>query len=536
MAENCWNNAPTEIPLAKLINEAPMIPRSMFPLLLVCFISQPIAGEETPRPRIEAEGVKGTLLLCGSPNDAALDRFLEAAGGAKATLVLLRTACDDRAEKMLGQRLLERWTGKAAGVAEMVISPESVHQLVKATGVWFCGTDAAELRRVLPGTTIERSCQSLLNRGGALGASGNSARLIGSGAGFLPNALLDVQSENGDSSLAAELKRDGALVGYTIAPDAALIVRGRRLSVVGDGKVVIHLAASPARPARQIVLGKRDVEDLTALRRSALARSQPPFPPAKLPMPVVEKGTLIIIGGGGMPAGLFGKFVALAGGPKASIVVFPTAMPDPLPARDPAAAALERLGAGKVTVLKARTQAEVESEEFLDALRNATGIWFGGGRQWMFVDAYEGTKAHAEMFALLKRGGVIAGSSAGATIQGDYLCRGGVFGNFEIMYEGYERGLGFLPGVGIDQHFTQRKRFGDMTAFVKRYPQYLGIGIDEATAIIVKGSVAEVTGRGKVHFYDAARPVEKGKPDYEAITSAGRYDLKARKSMPAVPK
>src|SRR5207237_10183123 len=136
----------------------------------------------------------------------------------------------------------------------------------------------------------------------------------------------------------------------------------------------------------------------------------------------------------------------------------------------------------------------------------------GGGRQWMFVDAYEGTKAHAEMLALLQRGGVIAGSSAGATIQGDYLCRGGVFGNFEMMYEGYERGLSFLPGVGIDQHFTQRKRFGDMTAFVKAYPQFLGIGIDEATAIIVKGSTAEVTGRGKVHFYDARRPVETGKP------------------------
>src|SRR3989442_1474692 len=143
----------------------------------------------------------------------------------------------------------------------------------------------------------------------------------------------------------------------------------------GDGKVTIHLAASAVRTPRRIVLEGRGVEDLTALRRSARARSQPPVLPAKAAAPVVENGTLIIIGGGGMPAGLFGKFVQLAGGPKASIIVFPTAMPDPLPARDPAAAALERLGAGKGTVLKGRTQAEVESKEFLEALRSATGIW-----------------------------------------------------------------------------------------------------------------------------------------------------------------
>ena len=111
-------------------------------------------------------------------------------------------------------------------------------------------------------------------------------------------------------------------------------------------------------------------------------------------------------------------------------------------------------------------------------MAKATGVWFGGGRQWRFVDAYEGTKAHPLMKEVLKRGGVIGGSSAGATIQGDYLCRGSPFGNEEIMYEGYERGLGFLPGVAIDQHFSRRKRFADMTALVKAYPQLLGVGLE----------------------------------------------------------
>src|SRR5581483_7574670 len=167
-----------------------------------------------------------------------------------------------------------------------------------------------------------------------------------------------------------------------------------------------------------------------------------------------------------------------------------------------------------VTVLWGRTRTDVENPASLQALKEATGIWFGGGRQWRFVDAYEGTKALPLMWDVLKRGGAIGGTSAGATILGDYLCRGGVFDNFAIMYEGYERGLGFLPGVAIDQHFTQRKRLGDMTALMKKFPQYLGIGIDENTTIIVRVSVAEVIGPYKVHFYDDSKPAEKGKPDH----------------------
>ncbi len=105
---------------------------------------------------------------------------------------------------------------------------------------------------------------------------------------------------------------------------------------------------------------------------------------------------------------------------------------------------------------------------------------------------------------MLRRGGVIGGSSAGATIQGDYLCRGSPLNNTDMICEGYERGLGFLPGVAIDQHFAQRKRFADMTALVKTYPQLLGIGIDESTAIVVQGSVAEVMGAGRCTSTTAA--------------------------------
>jgi cyanophycinase len=303
--------------------------------------------------------------------------------------------------------------------------------------------------------------------------------------------------------------------------DASLVVSGRKLGVTGSGKVTIRLAAGAGKPERTIVLDEKKREDLTALRRATRDRAEG-FPPEKVRDPVVENGALVIVGGGGLPPGLVNRFVELAGGKQAKIVVLPTAVANPSP-RDGFANALRKAGAGKGTILHGNTPDKVESQEYLDAMREATGIWFGGGRQWHFVDAYENTKLLPLMHDVLKRGGVIGGSSAGATIQGEYLCRGGVFHNFDIAYEGYERGFAFLPGVGIDQHFAQRKRFGDMTKLMKLFPQFLGIGLDEATAIVVQGSTAAVVGRSQAHFYDAA------KPSHESLKDGERYDLKARK-------
>lgn len=180
---------------------------------------------------------------------------------------------------------------------------------------------------------------------------------------------------------------------------------------------------------------------------------------------------------------------------------------------------------------KDRDQANSD-DDFLAPLRDATGIYFGGGRQWNFADSYYGTEAHRLMKEVLDRGGVIAGSSAGASIQGRYLARATPIGNSRIMAFGYERGgLGFLDGVAIDQHFTQRRRYQDMTGLVKRYPQLLGIGIDESTAIMVRKSNAQVIGRGKVHFYDRNQPVSPGEPDYVALTAGSEYDLVKRQVL-----
>jgi cyanophycinase-like exopeptidase len=90
-----------------------------------------------------------------------------------------------------------------------------------------------------------------------------------------------------------------------------------------------------------------------------------------------------------------------------------------------------------------------------------------------------------------------------------------------------------LPGVAIDQHFTQRNRLKDMVLLMKTYPQFLGIGLDEATAILVQGHVAEVMGTNKVHFYDRRKPLVEGKPDHDSLKAGERYDLRERMALGA---
>src|SRR5207245_8943619 len=136
-----------------------------------------------------------------------------------------------------------------------------------------------------------------------------------------------------------------------------------------------------------------ETPDLPMSRRPPRDRVFPPFPPEKTGDVEVPHGALVIVGGGGMSAELTRRFIELSGGPDSLIIVLPTANPGPLRTRSRDAEFLLREGARNVKVLRARRRDEVESTKFLEALEKAGGIWFGGGRQWRFVDAYEGTKA-----------------------------------------------------------------------------------------------------------------------------------------------
>jgi len=492
-----------------------------------------LSRADTPQgpERLRPTGIDGEVLLCGKDvPDAVVHQFVNIVGHKKGRLVVLSAPGEEDvvptveeqrkawlAHKLDSVVIRQARSRKAAEEADFA------EPLKKATGVWIDNSAADRLVEVYKGTAVEKELAALLQRGGVIAGQEGGAAALAQGLALLPGTVVETE-------LSAEKVKPG-LIGIGLDDQSALLIHGRLMRALGQGKVNVIVAAGASRPARTLQMKPGGISDWTQFRRAARARTEPPFPPKDVPAPEVAKGALVIVGGGKMPADVTNKFIELAGGPEALIVVLPTANPDPVPVKEEAGF-LTRAGAKHVVSLTGREPKDVEDPKSLAVLRKARAVWFGGGRQWRFVDAYEGTRAEELFRDVLRRGGVIGGSSAGATIQGAYLCRGSPLGNHQMSCEGYERGFGFLPGVAIDQHFTQRKRFEDMTALMKTYPQLLGIGLDEATAIVVKGSMARVMGRGQVHFYDRNKPVEEGQPDHVSLKVGGKYDLKARKIIP----
>ena len=234
-------------------------------------------------------------------------------------------------------------------------------------------------------------------------------------------------------------------------------------------------------------------------------------------------GTLVVVGGGRLGPEITERFVALAGGKDARVVVIPTAAEDGAPV-DPNDSFLGKAGVHDLAVLHTRDRTVADSDAFVAPLKRATAVWIPGGRQWRLADAYLGTRTEKELHALLARGGVIGGTSAGATIQGSYLVRGAVEGNTIMMSPGHEQGFGFLRGVAIDQHLLKRKREKDMLQVIEKHPQLLGIGIDEGTAIVVRGDEFEVIGASKVAIYDNATT-------YRFLDAGDRFNLKTRQKL-----
>jgi len=245
------------------------------------------------------------------------------------------------------------------------------------------------------------------------------------------------------------------------------------------------------------------------------------------------KGSLVVVGGGGKDASIMKRFVELAGGPSALIVVVPTAGEEASYSNNwSGLRSLRNAGATNLAILHTRDRKEADTEKFVAPLKEARGVWFGGGRQWRFVDSYLGTRTEKAFHAVLERGGVIGGSSAGATIQGSYLVRGAREGNTVMMAPGYEKGFGFMRSTAIDQHWLARKRENDMVPVIEKHPHLLGIAIDEDTALVVQGDRCEVIGASKVGIYDSRRkPVADEKP-YLLLSPGDRFNLKTRKLVP----
>lgn len=245
-----------------------------------------------------------------------------------------------------------------------------------------------------------------------------------------------------------------------------------------------------------------------------------------------DKGSLIIVGGGRLGPEIVSRFIELAGGPEAKFVVIPTAVGDQVNVDQESKRFATVFGVRNFVVLHTRDRNQANSKEFTEPLRHAAGIWIEGGRQWRLADAYLGTLTEREIKGVLDRGGVVGGSSAGATIQGSFLVRGasGTPGNPDgdntiMIAPPHVEGFGLLQKAAIDQHVITRHRENDLVPVIAAHPELLGIGIDESTAIVVHGDEFEIIGKSKVGIYDDKD--HDGKK-YYFLSSGQKFDLKKR--------
>jgi cyanophycinase len=211
--------------------------------------------------------------------------------------------------------------------------------------------------------------------------------------------------------------------------------------------------------------------------------------------PASRGGALVICGGGGVPEPVRDRFLELAGGPRARIVVIPTAgliadSPSVNSVLDP----WKDKGVASVQLVHTRSRDQANDAGFVRPLAQATGVWFGGGRQDSIAEAYLGTEVERQLKALLERGGVIGGTSAGAAIMTRVMITGG------HKRADVGQGFDFFPGAVVDQHFLKRNRLSRLLSVLTDHPDLIGLGIDERTALVVnvRSHVLNVVGESYV--------------------------------------
>ena len=347
---------------------------------------------------IDPDGIKGTLVAVGGGRlpEAVRTLIFDKAGGSKGKLIVIPTA-SDAAETKTPENLKKPWSEMGFESVEILHTrskdtantDEFVKPLQQATAVWIDGGDQSRIAEAYADTAVERELIALRDRGGVIAgtsagaaiqsrimiAGGNPEPKISTGLALFPNAIIDQhfteRNRQPRSKRAIELNRHQ--VGVAADEATAAVLSGRELRVIGDGGVTISLAETKHRAALVKRFTNGTVLDWVALQRAARDRAaENDWPAETLSDPVVPSGSLVIVGGGGMPKGLTEKFIELAGGPDALIVILPTAVP-PNPRRTPEAEAqfFTRAGAKNVKVLPQRFHEVPTDPEFHKALAEA---------------------------------------------------------------------------------------------------------------------------------------------------------------------
>lgn len=235
-------------------------------------------------------------------------------------------------------------------------------------------------------------------------------------------------------------------------------------------------------------------------------------------------GSLVIAGGGTLPAEIRERFLDLAGGhQQASLVVIPA-----YDASESQIAALSdfwrKLGVASVQVLHARSRAEANLVEFSEPLDGATGVWLSGGTQSWLSAQYAGTKVEDKLQAVVRRGGVVGGSSAGAAAMSKVMIEQGL----EEAVEGV--GFDLLEGAIIDQHFLRRSRLNRLLRLMQSHPDLLAFGIDEGTALVIQVPHGRLGVIGASYVLAYVPRTDAGPPRFEILKHRDQIDLAGLKS------
>ena len=509
------------------------------------------AQTNAPRAPDELALLAGPMLLAGEGAlaPAVLSAFVDLAGGGTARIVVL--SGDNKRGKEID------WVAAGAGSSVLVTvkragdlaEADALEALLRADGLWL----AALPEKLFEAPLMRTMLDNALERGAAVGAAGADAiALTGTpgakGAGRLAlvprvELIFGAQDAGNDDTHHKAAAKLPARVVVAMPDGSALAVhRGRRLALLGEGNVGFAVKRAGDVLVRESVVdarGQRDRGDplpyhldLLSWVRTARAAELPVFPPQKTEAPRVSKGALLVHGGGAVSDATWQRFVELAGGAEANIVCIPSAdtMENDAEPSSFSARNLEEQGCKRVRILHAATRERAQHDAaFVAALDAANGVWIDGGRTYRFMDRFESTAAQAALRRVLQRGGVVAGSSAGAQVIGELLVRGNPKTNDEMTDPGYLTGLGLLNGVVIDAHFRDRGRTAELGALVVKHPQMLGLGVDVDTALVIEGTVGEVLGKGMVTVFDhrgGTAPAEG-----VLLKSGARYDLVAGESL-----
>jgi len=267
----------------------------------------------------------------------------------------------------------------------------------------------------------------------------------------------------------------------------------------------------------------------------------------------VSDGTAIVIGGAEDKVRdrvILDRFVSLAGGTSATIVVVSTASSFGALADERYRDLFTGLGSREVRPIQAQSRTEANDPAVVGALEDASGIFLTGGNQLRLSSTIGGTVLARTILERFHAGAVVAGTSAGASAMSSHMIAYGSSGSTpKQRMAQIAAGIGLLPNVIVDQHFQQRNRIGRLLALVAQNPALLGLGVDEDTAGIVgPDGIMEVIGRGSVTIVDGSasesdawevrghRPLMISNVVLHSLPAGHHFDLHSRRRVPTAPR